>query len=114
WDYRLETRVGIFRHHYYDVAGNAVNMIREAEEDNLAINYLGIGKVMLAYSFMLTTDVLGDMPYSEAFTGKDSPKYDPQDVVYDGIGKLLDEGISHLGAAINAPAVRPITTGNDP
>lgn len=114
WDYRLETRVGIFRHHYYDVAGNAVNMIREAEEDKLAINYTGVGKIMLAYSFLLTTDVLGDMPYHEAFTGKDSPKYDPQDVVYEGIGNLLDEGINHLDAAIKAQAVRPMTAGNDP
>jgi hypothetical protein len=115
WDFRLETRVGIFRHHYFDVAGNAVNMIREAEEDKLSVNYLGIGKVMLAYSFLTTTDVLGDMPFHEAFTGKDSPKYDPQDVVYTGIGKLLDEGIKHLGDAINAGgAVRPMTAGNDP
>lgn len=115
WDYSQETRVGIFRHHYFDVAGNANNLILEAAEDELAVNYLGVGKVMMAYAFLTTTDVLGDMPYTEAFTGKDSPKYDTQDVVYAGIGTLLDEGIQHLQAAIDlGNAVRPMTFTNDP
>lgn len=115
WDYSQETRVGIFRHHYFDVAGNANNLIIEAAEDELAVNYLGIGKVMMAYAFLTTTDVLGDMPYTEAFTGKDSPKYDTQDVVYAGIGTLLDEGIQHLQAAIElGNAVRPMSFTNDP
>lgn len=115
WDYSLETRVGIFRHHYFDVAGNANNVINEASEDAQAINYLGVGKIMMAYAFLTTTDVLGDMPYTEAFTGKDSPIYDPQDVVYEGIGNLLDEGIQHLTEAIDAgDAVRPMSFSNDP
>jgi hypothetical protein len=115
WDFRTQTRVGIFRHHYFDVASNANNMIKWASEDPLAINYQGVGKLMMAHSFLTTTDVLGDMPYTEAFTGKDSPKYDTQDVVYEGIGRLLDEAIHDLQKAIEAGgAVRPMTAENDP
>lgn len=115
WDFRTQTRVGIFRHHYFDVASNINNMMIWAADDPLAINYLGVGKVMMAHSFLITTDVLGDLPFTEAFTGKDSPKYDTQDVVYEGIGKLIDEGIEHLQQAIEADgAVRPITANNDP
>lgn len=115
WDFRTQTRVGIFRHHYFDVASNANNMIKWAAEDELAINYQGVGKLMMAHSFLVTTDVLGDMPFEEAFTGKDSPKYDTQDVVYEGIGKLIDESIVLLEKAIAADgAVRPMTANNDP
>lgn len=115
WDYRTQTRVGIFRHHYYDVAGNAVNIITEAEKNAMDVNYLGVGKIMLAYSFLITTDVLGDMPYSEAFTGKDSPKYDTQEEVYAGIGILLNEGIQHLEAAIDRGAqISEMNSNHDP
>ncbi|MGF1638687.1 MAG: SusD/RagB family nutrient-binding outer membrane lipoprotein [Cyclobacteriaceae bacterium] len=115
WDFRREVRVGIFRHHYFDVGGNAFNMIQEAGKDNISMNYQGVGKIMLAFSFLTTTDVLGDMPFHEAFSGKDSPKYDTQDVIYEGIEKMLDEAIVHLQAAMDAgAAVRPMTANNDP
>lgn len=115
WDFSQEVRVGIFRHHYFDVAGNANNLILTAEEDNLAVNYLAVGKIMMAYSFLTTTDVLGDMPYTEAFSGKDSPKYDTQETVYAAIGTLLDEGLAHLQEAIDVGvALRPMDANDDP
>ena len=114
WDFSLEVRVGIFRHHYFDVAGNAFNLINTAAEDELAKNYEGVGKIMFAYSFLITTDVLGDLPYNEAFSGKDSPKYDTQETVYEQIGLKLDEGIQDLRDAIAlGSSVRPMTASHD-
>ena len=114
WDFSQEVRVGIFRHHYFDVAGNANNLINIASEDERDKNYLGVGKVMLAYSFLVTTDVLGDMPFIEAFSGKDSPKYDTQQTVYEQIGILLDEAIEHLAESIaQGSDATPMTASDD-
>ncbi|WP_185154477.1 SusD/RagB family nutrient-binding outer membrane lipoprotein [Fulvivirga sp. M361] len=114
WDFSQEVRVGIFRHHYFDVAGNAHNLINTAADDELAKNYTGVGQIMQAYAFLITTDVLGDMPYEEAFTGKDSPKYDTQEEVYEQIGLLLDEGIQNLQEAIaQGNTAKPMTASDD-
>lgn len=95
WDYRNILRMGVWRRNYFDVAGNANKMIEFAEEEG-SDNYVGVGKVMMAYSFLTATDMFGDMPILEAFTGVYNPTYDSQDVVYAKIEEWLDEGIEAL------------------
>lgn len=95
WDYRSVLRVGAWRRHYFDVAGNAKKMVEFAEEEG-SNNYVGVGKVMLAYSFLTATDMFGDMPVLDALTGIYNPTYDTQDVVYEQVEKWIDEGIEAL------------------
>ncbi|ULQ56793.1 SusD/RagB family nutrient-binding outer membrane lipoprotein [Flavihumibacter rivuli] len=60
-------------------------------------NYAAIGKIMQAYMFQVMTDLHGDIPFSEALdaqNGNVRPKFDTQDKVYDGLIKLLDEGLA--------------------
>lgn len=74
--------------------------------------YSGIGKIMLAYTFSLTTDVWGDVPYSHALQGLDDtqPRVDSQRDIYlgnsaQGIQSLFDltrEGLTDLNAATSA------------
>jgi len=98
WDYRSVLRIGHWRRHYFDVAGNANKMIIFAEDEG-SDNYIGVGKVMLAYSFLTTTDMFGDMPVLEALTGIYNPTYDSQDIVYQEVERMLDEGIEALKVA---------------
>lgn len=95
WDYRGILRYGVWRRHYFDVAGNAHKMIQFAEDEG-SNNYVGVGKIMMAFSFLTATDMFGDMPILQAFTGIYNPTYDSQDVVYAEIEKYLDEGIEAL------------------
>lgn len=95
WDYNQITRMGAWRWHYFDVGSNAVGLIERAQEEG-SKNYEGVGKIMLAYSYLTATDSFGDMPVLEAYTGDFSPSYDTQNVVYAEIGKLLEEGIKDL------------------
>jgi len=95
WDFRNTYRMGVWRKNYFDVAGNANKMIQFAETEG-SQNYIGVGKVMKAYSFLTATDLFGDMPVLEAFTGIYNPTYDPQEIVYNEIGRWLDEGIVAL------------------
>ncbi|MFZ4862612.1 SusD/RagB family nutrient-binding outer membrane lipoprotein [Sphingobacterium sp. Mn56C] len=98
WNYNSITRMGAWRWHYFDVgsniAGPAGMLIRSNEDgDN---NFTGVGKILLALSYLSATDVFGDMPFEQAYTGSFNPLYDSQEKIYAGIGKLLDEGIYEL------------------
>ena len=72
-------------------------------------SYKGIAKIMKAYTFALTTDVWGDIPYSEALRGSEitQPRLDAQQNIYlggDGIQSLFDlvrEGLADLSVASN-------------
>jgi len=60
-------------------------------------NYAAIGKIMQAYVFQIMTDLHGDIPFSEALQagkGVVAPKFDSQQEVYDGLIKLVNEGLA--------------------
>jgi len=75
----------------------------------------GVGKVLLAYSLGSSTDVWGDIPYSEAFLGNANlkPKYDTQQSIYTAINTLLTEGIADLSTDNTANAIPLGSSAND-
>ncbi|TYR37068.1 SusD/RagB family nutrient-binding outer membrane lipoprotein [Sphingobacterium phlebotomi] len=98
WNYNNITRMGAWRWHYFDVGSNIsgpAGMLLRAEEDG-DNNYIGVGKIMLALSFLSATDVFGDMPFDEAYSGSFNPLYNTQEEIYAGVERLLDEGIEEL------------------
>ncbi len=98
WDYRNTLRVGLWRKNYFDVAGNAEKMINAAREKD-SHNYVGVGLIMKAFSFLTATDLFGDMPIDDAFSGIYNPTYDAQSEVYDFIDSWIVEGIAELEAS---------------
>lgn len=73
---------------------NSKLMIDQATQTNSPA-YAGIGKLLLAYNFALTTDLYGDIPYSQALQGLNilSPRFDKQEDIYKG---SADKGIKGL------------------
>ena len=69
--------------------------------------YAGIGKLLKAYNFAMTTDLWGDIPYSQALTGQDqlAPRFDRQQDIYKGadgiqsLDALVKEGLADLAKA---------------
>lgn len=59
----------------------------------------GIAQTLLAYNLAVTTDMWGDVPYTEALKGTANmkPKYDSQQSIYTAINALLDDAIVNLG-----------------
>lgn len=86
--------------------GALVNYKRiiEAESKYQSPVYSGVSKIMMAYTFGMTTDCWGDIPYSEALLGNGAtqPRIDTQKDIYLGtanIQSLFDltkEGIKDL------------------
>ncbi|NML23550.1 SusD/RagB family nutrient-binding outer membrane lipoprotein [Pseudoflavitalea sp. G-6-1-2] len=81
---------------------NVVKMEEEAqkigEEEKKA--YLAIGKFIRAWYFYRMTNLVGDLPMTEALKGMDNtrPKYDSQKEIFVQILKWLDEANNELAA----------------
>ena len=86
-----------FNNTYFLVGSNIGPMIKLAQDEGSAY-YVGAGKIMMALILAHATDMLGDIPYREAFQGDKNytPAYDPQEQLYGDIDRLLDEGIVEM------------------
>jgi len=58
-------------------------------------NQIAVAKTLRAFFFMTLSDILGPLPYSEAFKGESEeiwePKFDSQEDIYAGCNKELEE-----------------------
>jgi len=74
-------------------------MINKADELQSPY-YKGVSQILMAFSLGMWTDLMGAIPYSEAFQGtkKLTPKYDTQEQIYNSIMALLDDAIKNLQA----------------
>ncbi|UYZ63431.1 SusD/RagB family nutrient-binding outer membrane lipoprotein [Hymenobacter weizhouensis] len=86
-----------FNYFYFYSAGNAREVLDAAQKEG-SPHYVGAAKIVLAMGLAHLTDMMGDVPYSEAFRGAQNftPKYDPQEQLYQNISQLLDEGIAEM------------------
>lgn len=83
---------------------------RGTEEKRLA--YVGIAKILKAYTFSMMVDVWGDVPFTEFDRfeeGITQPKFDKGSDIYPKLFTMIDEGI----ADINNPVVNPSKPSND-
>ena len=86
----------------YTAITNLNVIIRQGTEEGRFV-YVGIAKILKAYTFSILVDVYGDVPFSEFDqfeTGITQPKFDKGSEIYPKLFQLIDEGI----ADINNPA----------
>jgi hypothetical protein len=75
--------------------------------DTAQKNYAAIAYFMKAYDFQLITDAWGNVPVSQALQGPKgitSPKYDPQQVVYDSLVVWVKAGLNLIDNNYTSPA----------
>ena len=82
----------------------------KVEEDKL---YLGIAQTWEALLMDLTSDVWGDIPYSEANSDVLQPKLDKQADVHNALLALVDQGITNMNAGGNGPGDVDLVYGGD-
>lgn len=112
WD-RYNTNGADFGNQWrFEIYGGALinydKLIETAQTTN-SNSYIGIAKIMKAYTYGLTTDVWGDIPYSQALKGDVNPQpgLDTQEDIYlgnsgKGVQSLFDlvkEGLADLEKA---------------
>ncbi|GAB3835007.1 SusD/RagB family nutrient-binding outer membrane lipoprotein [Hymenobacter jeollabukensis] len=82
--------------------------------------YAGIGKLLLAYNFAFTTDLYGDIPYSQALQGLSNltPRFDKQEDIYKGNQAKNIQGLIDLTrdglADLDKPSALVPTAASDP
>jgi hypothetical protein len=79
---------------------NAKHLIQIAEMKQSPYN-AAVGQVLTAYVLGITTDLWGDIPYSDALRESDimrKPVFDSQEQIYTSIHTLLDQAILNLSA----------------
>lgn len=78
---------------------NATDPETGAEPDNYWTR--GLGQLFMAYNLAVATDMWGDIPYEEAFQGKENlnPAYQEDTEIYPIIFNLLDDAIENLNKA---------------
>ena len=86
-----------FNYSYFQSGGNIPPMIAAAQAEGSPY-YVGAGKIMQALILAHVTDMLGDVPYTEAYQGGNNytPKYDSQQQIYATINQLCDEGVVQM------------------
>ena len=88
---------------YPNALYNLNNMITQAEAAG-HMGYAAIGKALTAYTLAVTSDVWGDIPYSQAFQIKTNlkPTYDSQESIFTTVQGLLDSAIYYTNQAPGA------------
>ncbi len=86
---------------FYNTPLSTFDQIIQQAEAADAPHYVGVAKIMQAFTIGTVTSLWGDVPFSTAFSGSDNlnPGYDQQDDIYVAIQRLLDEGINDLSEA---------------
>ena len=104
---------------YSGILVNTKQLIDLASQKNSPA-YGGIGKLLQAYGFTLTTDLYGDVPYSQALQGLGNltPRFDKQEDIYKGnsakgIQSLFDLVKSGLADLDKPSALKP-SLADDP
>jgi hypothetical protein len=92
-----------FNYSYFQSGGNIPVMQKAAEAEG-SVYYVGAGKIMQALLLAHATDMLGDVPYTEAYQGgaNFTPKYDSQEQIYATINRLCDEGAVEMAKPASA------------
>lgn len=77
-------------------------------EDNMI--YVGIAKILKAYTFSQAVDVWGDIPFSEFNQFKDGirqPKFDDDATIYPALFAMLDDGIKNIQSTTAKNPAKP-------
>ena len=102
----------------YDVMNICQTIIDKTDPDNgeeaMNTSARGLAQILMAYNLAVTTDMWGDVPYTEAFKGAENlkPSYDEASTLYPEIQRLLDEAIDNLSASSSIDADDYIYGGN--
>ncbi|NSL90329.1 SusD/RagB family nutrient-binding outer membrane lipoprotein [Chitinophaga solisilvae] len=91
---------------------NNLSELRKMSDEKKWYFYNGVGKILTAYVLCTTTDMWGDIPYSDAFKGLSfqfKAKFDKQEDVYKTIDALITSGLTDL----HQPQLGPNPGDND-
>lgn len=99
-----------FNDTYFRACSNIPPMIANAEKEG-SPHFVGAGKTLMALFLLHLTDLMGNIPYSDAFRGAENftPTYDSQEQIYTTLQRLCDEAIVEFNKPVG---LRPLSDRN--
>ena len=110
WNPLQSSCTTIYQNWFLGAAVNLNPLIARAEETG-AYHYIGAACCIRAMGFMMMLDIHGEMPYTEAMTGKYNPVYDKGDVIYKGCLADLDKALENFSKT-QADGSTPLSSGD--
>ncbi len=95
WDPLQSSSTTIYQNFYLGAGVNCQPLIDAAVAQE-AYHYAGAACVIYAMGFMMMLDLYGEIPMTEAFTGKYNPVYDDGKALYNQSMEWLDKGIEYF------------------
>ena len=95
---------------------NLYQMIEKCSEGGLDAgksDLLGMAQILNAINWGVLTDLHGDIPFSECFTGVSAPKVDSQESIYTAILKMLDDAQVNLAKGGSNAGSQDVIYGGD-
>jgi len=74
-------------------------VIDQTRGDEQKVNKLAQARIWKVFIMLRLTDFFGDVPYSEAFQGNNTPAYDPQEEIYRDFFTELSEAVQQFDAS---------------
>lgn len=95
---------------FVGAGANFQDMEEKAQAEN-AYHYLGALRVVRAMGFMLMTDWYGEMPYTEALSTVNTPKFDSGKIIYEGCLADIDKAIEYFNM-VQPETAAPLSAGD--
>jgi hypothetical protein len=95
----------------YSGALKDIETIIAQSNDRGEFRYVGIAKLLKAYSYSMMVDAWGDIPYSQAVLGTENPfpVFDDDQAIYNSLFTLIDEALADLAKTQDPAAISPTT-----
>lgn len=98
---------------------NLNEVIRLCTEDPAAAagggdpdNQIAVARIVRAFQFQTMTDGAGDIPYSQALGENLTPEYDPQESIYRGLLRELEEAAAQIKPNAAGPVADLVYSGD--
>ena len=95
---------------------NIYQMIEKCSEGGINASQsdlLGMAQILNAINWGVLTDLHGDVPFTECFTGNPAPKIDTQESIYTAILKMLDDAQTNLANGGSNAGEQDLLFGGD-
>lgn len=95
---------------------NIYQMIEKCSEGGINASQsdlLGMAQILNAINWGVLTDLHGDVPFTECFTGNPAPKIDTQESIYTAILKMLDDAQTNLAKGGSNAGEQDLFFGGD-
>ena len=108
-----------FNNEWNSTYSNLMNLVQMIEKcskggpDEGKNDLLGMAQLLTALNWGVLTDLHGDIPFSECFSGILAPKIESQESIYTAILALIDEGIANCSMGGSNGSKQDIIYGGD-